>query len=461
MSMARQYTYRRNERGKKKVNVREVTGEWVSEAKKANRFFTIENLTASNEDLTVKNFFEELGTARDTILRVLAILEVVIPESRKNAYWFQKFAETKLLSARKRDEFRESLYQQDTPEKGLYLLYDSFINLKGVISDLMRSGNISYAGFMNIGHIISKDIRENVFFTPFARDVNSEFDVIGSQAISDVVRVLEDRETKKNISMIFVSLFRFLRYLRVMDVATQRSVSLNSSLAVLIMIRSEIPLFQGLAESAAKASRDESLGAVLNSLSYQFSMEGKRIFQVELRDIHRKKSSPYFRGKVENCHGILTNLVEHSIMQLAEFFNPGINADDIFPIRAARLQQSLRLREDLVVLCKLIAEFDIGAESSGRAGLFESLVNYMLYFESFTFRLLRYDDYEEFALFCNEIKAVKGATVQGTGFGKIAERIRHFRIFVETTLRHVENRTELSGTAVDTERVEGLLRQYV
>jgi hypothetical protein len=451
------------------------TGDWLSDAKKANgplfseldvllraldRFFLIENLTAGNEDLTTKNFCEELATARDTILRLLAILEVVIPESRKNAYWFQKFAETKLLSARKRDEFRETLYRQDTPEKGLYLLYDSFINLKGVLSDLMGSGRISYTGFTNIGHIISKEIRENVFFNPFVRDINPEFDMIENPMVSDIVRALEDREMKKNISLIFISLFRFLRFLRVVDVATQRAVPLNSSLAVLIMVRSEIPLFRGLVEMAAKAAGDSGLGAILNSLSYQFSMEATRVFQVELRDIHRKRTTVRLRGKISNCCGILQNLVEHSTVQLAQAFNPGVTGEDIFPSRATRLQQSLRLREDLVALYRLLADLDAGAQSPGRAGLFESLRSYMVYFEGFTFRLLRYEDYEEFALFLNEIKAVERETLQGPEFRKVMDRIRQFRIFVETTLRHVENRSELSGTPVDMERVDGLIRQY-
>jgi hypothetical protein len=457
------------------MNVREETEGWVSYSKKANsslfseldvllraldRFFTVENLTTRNEDLTNKNFYEELGTARDTILRLLAILEVVIPDSRKNAYWFQKFAESKLLSARKRDEFRETLYRQDTPEKSLYLLYDTFNNIKGVISDLMRSGSISYAGFMNIGRMISKDIRENMFFNPFAREVTPEFDAIDSAAIADVVRALQDRDMKRYISLTFASLFRFLRFLRMTDVPAQRAVQLNSSLAILMMVRAEIPLFQGLAERAAKASGDANLCAVLNSLSYQFSIEGRRVFQVEMRDIHRKKASPQFRGKLENCIGILTNVVEQGIMQLAQFFRPDISVEEIFPVFASRLQQSIRLREDLVALCCLAEKLDAGGPSECRI-LFESLINYMVYFESLTLRLLRYDDYEEFALFCNEIKAARGKMVNGGEFPKIVERIGHFRVLVETTLRHVENRTELSGKPVDMERVENLLRQYV
>jgi hypothetical protein len=453
------------------MDTQRETGQWLSDSKEVNaslfseldvllrsldRFFTVENLTSPKDDLTSRNFFEELGTARDTILKVLAILEVVIPESRKNAYWFQNFAETKLLTAWKRDEFRESLYRQDTPEKGLSLLYDSFVNLKGIISDLMRTGSISYAVFMNIGHIISKDVRENVFFSPFVRDVNPEFDVIRSTAIADIVRSIGDRELRKNISLVFVSLFRFLRFLNVIDAAAPRSAYLNSSLAVLLMTGSEVPMFQGLAERAARECGEEGLAAVLHSLSYQFSIEGRRVFQVELRDIHRKKESAQFRGKIENCHGIMTKLVEQAIVQLARHFAPGISEEEIFPGYASRLQQSLRLREDLVALRMLIAKFEAVVGTSEYRGIFESLVNYMVYFESFTLRLLRYDEFEEFALFCSEIRAVKGSD-----FDRIAGMIGRFGIYVETTLRHVENRSELAKNPVDMKRIEGLLRQYI
>jgi hypothetical protein len=144
--------------------------DWVSQAKKDNpalfseldvllraldRYFNPENLPSSTEDLTTRNFYGELVVARDTILRVLGILETAIPENRKNAYWLRKFAETSYLSERKVDASREYLYRQDTPEKGLYLLYDSFLNMKGLITDISRAGHISFMGFTNVGNLMS------------------------------------------------------------------------------------------------------------------------------------------------------------------------------------------------------------------------------------------------------------------------------------------------------------------
>jgi len=183
---------------------------------------------------------------------VLGILEAVIPENRKNAYWFQKFTETKYLSARKIDAFREDLYRQDTPEKGLFLLYNSFINMKGLITDISRSGHISYTGFLNVGNLVSKEIRENAYFNPFRMNMNPEFDMITNPAISNIVRSLKDKDEKKHISVIYLYLFRFIRIMSFIELTSQRSVSLSSSLMLLVLLRSEIGSFHSHIEKVSR-----------------------------------------------------------------------------------------------------------------------------------------------------------------------------------------------------------------
>jgi len=425
------------------------------------RYFNVENLTFS-ENIAGKNFYEELVTARDTIMRVLGILEVVIPESRKNAYWFQKYTESKFLPARKIDAFREDLYKQDAPEKGLYLLYDSFINIKGIITDLLRSGNISYLGFTNVGHMISKEVRENIFFSPFRKDLNPEFDMISNDSISGIVKSLADKDEKKRISIIYIYLFRFLRSLGFVEISTQRSVSMHSSLLVLILLRSEIVAFQGAVEKAIQKIKSSELRTLLQSLSYQVSIETKRVYLQELKDINRRKTAVQFRGKIENSHGILKNLIEHCVVQITQFYNPVIKGEDIFPSFMTKKEQSIRLREDIFALHKFVSLLEKKAAApQNRLKVFESLKAYMLYFESFTSRLLRYEDYEEFMLFFNELNSVKNETVLGPGFLKIMEKIMHFKIYLETTLRHIENRAELVGTDVDTDRIKDLINQYL
>lgn len=473
MSMVKQSTYLKDDPETSSGREKE---DWVSDSKKANkeifseldtllralnRFFNIENLPISEGELTNRNFNGELIAVRDVILRVLSIIEVIIPESKKNAYWFQKFAEAKFLTDHTRDLFREEIYKQDTPEKGIYLLYDSFINLKGIVTDLLKVGNISYLSYTSIGQVISKEIRENRFFNPFRKDINPEFDVIENKEIADIVKSIKDREIKKYISVIYLYLFRFLRYISHIDITSQRLIALNSSLLILVLLRSEINLFRSYIEKAGGRIKDKGINMLLKAVSYQFSMEIKRVYLQELKEVTLKRAPQHFRGKIENSQGILKNLIEQSVVQITQFFKPGLQGEDIFESFTTRLQQSLKLREDIFVLHRFLALLEEKTDfPEERTAIFESMKNFMLYFESFTFRLIRYDDYDEFTAFFNEIFTFKG-DLCGPEFNKILEKVHHFKIFLETTLRHIANRAELRDRPIDSNRVEELVRQYL
>jgi hypothetical protein len=417
------------------------------------RFFSIENHPISKDDLTNRNFYEELTAVRDIIFRILGIIEAVIPEEKKNSYWFLKFAESKFLTDHSRDVFKEGLYKQDTPEKGLYLLYDSFINLKGIITDIMKSEKISYMGFKNIGELISKEIRENVFFNPFRKNIHRNFDRIKNRKISDVVKCIQDKEIKRYVSVTYLSLFRFLRYISHIDITSRYSISMNSSCIALIMLRSEFNAFHNFLNKTVKLIKDEKLKSVLKSISYQFSMETKRVYLQELKEIFRKKAPQQFRGKIENSHGILKNLIEQCIVQISQSLNPSIQGKDIFESFSTKLTQSLKLRVDIYVLHRLLSRLEM---NPGLPGIFESMKNFMHYFESFTFKLLRYDDYDEFANFFHDLFSSEELS------GNIMlEKIHNFKIFLEATLQHISKRAELINKPLDIQKAEELLNTYL
>jgi hypothetical protein len=102
-----------------------------------------------------------------------------------------------------------------------------------------------------------------------------------------------------------------------------------------------------------------------------------------------------------------------------------------------------------------------GENLQARARAFETLRSYMVYFEGSTFRLLRNDDYEEFASFFNEVNAVKGDSMASPHFSKVLERTAQFNIFLEATQKNIENRSELTDASINIERVDALVRQYI
>lgn len=448
--------------------------DWVSVSKKKNRdlfseldvllraldrFFNIENLPIPRDDIAGRNFFHEISAARDTILRIIGLLEVIIPDDKRNIYWFQKFAQTKFLTDKKRDALREELYKQDVPEKSLLLLYDSLINLKGIITDILKTEFIPYLTYTNIGGVVEKEVRENAYFNPFKKDLNPDFDVIDNREISRIVKGIRRQEIKKYVSVLMLYLFRFLRFLRYAD-TSNRFGSLNPSLLIILLMRSEIETFRGYINKASGDISDKGLTMLTGSISYQFSMESKRVFLQELRDIFRDRSSQYLKGKIENSHGILKNLAEHGVVQIAQFFDPEIKGNEVFESFVTRLEQSLKLREDLYILHRFLTLME-NAAIEERLHIFDAMRNFMLYFQSFTFRLLRYEDYEEFVSFFDKVLVFKKDDITAKGSDKVLDRIRHFRVFIETCLRQLSNRSELADRPIDMKRVENSLNQYL
>lgn len=426
--------------------------------KSIDRFFNIDNLPISKDDLTNRNFFHELVAVREVVLRIISLLEAVIPEGKRNAYWFQKFAQTKFLSDKKRDALRDELYRQDTPEKSLLLLYDSFVNIKGLVSDIMKTEHIPFLTFSNIGQLIGKEIGENVFFNPFKRDIDPDLDVIENKEVSRVVRSIADKGIKKIVSLMLVHLFKLLRYLKSVD-CSQRFGSLGAALVVLILIRSEI---EGLRTYMKKTDsvKDNDLSMLFKSISYQFAMESKRVYNQELKEVFRDRSVSHLKARIENGHGILKNLIEQSVIQIVQFFSPSIKGEEVFENFITRLEQSLKLREDVILLHRFLKLFEDSKSFKERQRVFDAMINYMFYFQSFTFRLLRYEDYEQFSIFFDKILSI-GQELKDKNIQGLLEEIHKFRIFVETCIRQISNRSELLNTQPDMEKIERSLRQYL
>lgn len=425
--------------------------------KALDRYFTIENHPASKYSINSKDMRFELETAKDGIVRVLFILETIMPETNRNAYWFQKFAENKLSDNRKRDRIRAGLYTQDSPEKSIYVLYDTFINLKSLSLDILRNQDVLFMSFKNLGELVSREIRDNKYFNPLSKEVNPDYDFISNEQITKIVRKIENKETKKAVSILFLHMFRLLRYLRTMDHRSLNSGAIHCSLLMFALLKSEIDAFRSFINRFIPKVGDPELEMLAQSLSYQIGMESKRVYQQELKDIGDKKNNIQMRGRIEASRGILKNLVEHAVIQLARHWHTEITGDEVFDVFITKTAQSIKLREDTFVLNKLV-EASTRANDKLRAGVFSMLMNYMEYFENFTFKLLRYSDYEHFSGLFNTIR---DGYQSGENMKNLIDTCHQFNIFLDTTLSQISQRADLKGKPMDIDKVEDIVKQYL
>lgn len=425
------------------------------------RFLNTENIPVSKDSPADRNFFNELSAVKDVILRIIGLLERIIPRGRRNMFLLYKNPLTEDMSERQRDAFIARLYKQDKPEKSLIILYESFNSFKEIIAGIMKSENISYPVYTGIGRIIRDEIRGNIHFNPFKGDFNPEFDIIGNKTASDVVKGIKNRLIKRHVSANLLYLFRFIRYLSYTDASSKSRDVLNSSLIIISSLRSEIKTFRNYMNEAVDKLHEKKLKTLIESISFQFSIESKRVFMQETEDIFRNRSLQYLRNMIRSSRGILKNLSEQGIVQIVQFFNPDLKSTDIFQSFLTRIEKSERLRDDALIFKQLL-NFMISANTpEERLHIFIAMTNFMNYFKNDTFKLLRYHDHEEFASFFKKLPSFKKRGIIKEDMDQILKEIENFMVFLDAWLCQISNRSELTGRDADKKMIENRLKHYL
>ncbi len=397
----------------------------------------------------------------DGVLNLVGLLEMIIPENRRNRYWFERYAKNKYLPA----ERKTPLYserEEDSPEESLLKLYDGFLNIKGLTAEILRAERVSGNAFDGVGRMVRREIARNKFFNPFMRrKLDPVVDGVRNPTLSALVRKIDDRDLRRAVSLAMLGLFRILRYLEYVDARGFKRSVLNVSLLAFVLVETQLHLFQSLCKRREEVGiSDEDVGDTLSMLHMQVSMESKRVYAQELRHALDVKDTGQLRGRIENSLGILKNLAEQSVVALAQAIDPTVAGEQVFASFVTRLEQSAQLRDDLMVLHRMLELFE--EDNAHRKRTFGGLLNYMHYFEEVTFKLLRYNDYEGFAAFFSWFKSTDSADLgHMRRLEDILSRIAHFRIYLETTLQHVGLRAELAHFPPDLYELDQTVRQYM
>jgi len=153
----------------------------------------------------------------------------------------------------------------------------------------------------------------------------------------------------------------------------------------------------------------------------------------ELADISVTRQTENVRTRVENSHGILKDCFQQSVVQLAQAFVPEIDGARIFPDFVAKREQSLRLRDGLARVLRVVRQFQ--KEKTEAAA--DQMKKEISEFYDHHIKYLMYRDWSGFELFYIEI--LKCGRL--SGLTQIAHR---FETFLVTLLREVQKRSLLA-----------------
>ena len=177
---------------------------------------------------------------------------------------------------------------------------------------------------------------------------------------------------------------------------------------------------------------DELFGS-LDSAAYTASIELRKVYDQELKELIDVRPSPLVFAKIENSYCLLNDSLQLTLVNFARLIEPDIEATDIFPSLKEKEEQSIKLREDMWELSGAVKEAEKDPENYPFDSLFEQLET----FSKETLGFIFYKDIETVERFIEEIMLTKDRK-------DLVPILHRFGAYLETLLGQVNMRAVLS-----------------
>ncbi|RMF14066.1 MAG: hypothetical protein D6761_10050 [Candidatus Dadabacteria bacterium] len=442
------------------------------------RFFNLQNHphrrsghVSIGDDLRI-----EIQVADRFLRQLLQWAQSVLDETDTSAFVFRSYVETELVSDSERDQLLARHLQQETPLESLYLLQIGLRSLVQLSSGLLAADHVSLNPFRALGHQYTSMILQNRYFNPLkSRQFNVVYDRVEHPLLQHAVRDAPSEEMRRALSVLILTLNRYLRVLGWLRPDAALRDELYDALPYLALLRSdfrtlipylEVTLPRRFFPNGATNEAEAALLERVDAFAFQLSLESRKVFEQLLLDFSQTTSTPHLRSGLEATQGLLHTFLQQTVVLLINTVLPDVEGKDIFTDFISRREQSRKLREDIWIfhelLKRMIALFgDEDATATERRRRFDGLLAFLTYFVEASFQLVRAADHEAFANFISGLQRLEQETFDNPARAReVGRSLEHFRIFLETTLSHINQRADLHDVPFDEAHARSLLNRF-
>jgi hypothetical protein len=450
-----------------------------------------------------QDYREPLLLVRDGIGRIIALCRALLPE-RDRSFVFQRYLETVIPDDGLRTRFVRDTMTQDAPEESLFVLRHAMANVIEVATGATRLPRVPFRLFYALLSLAQREISRSIFFNPLsALEFRPEFDRIANPQILSLMRLVPDEHARRLVALTFLSLFRMLRYLDLLEGSLLRPPeeaprTAGAIYLVLSVLRSDAralsvylrrrggPL---LAESyerdllsvpapeivhryedlLGEGHRLLAIKAALDGISANVRLEMRRAFE---HDLPRPESMTSFDQLRTSTRHVLANL-RPALQNLVLFFGKALGArleeHGVFDDEAARRVLSDRLRRDVWMFAQIVRAVtqkmravSHQGEGWGGASRLGFVSEFLVYFRAMGYPLLRASDYPRVDAFLTAMTALADDDLlDPVRLGAALEECERFHAFLSELFEKIGQRGELRGTNFDRRSAAEALRLYL
>jgi len=400
------------------------------------RFFVLDHLPLSSFErshASLKNFVEEVAVVRLGVAHLALLTTHLLGEGKEDLASFLLFLDSQVS---KGGTGTSEPQRRGSAETELALVVEKLDDFSKVLDEISRAPFLPLQTYLSLGRIVVGTLKSDPNLgVLFRENLRPVLDRESKQSLARVLAAVTDSSQKSALAALFVELFKGLRYTERIRQTIESPATIKRALLVFGLIRAQSA---GLCEFIRKRllprfPEESPVGAGLERLVFSVEMEVKKVMELELVDVVLMKDPKLVYARMEDASGILRDLFQQSVIGLAETFSSDVDGKALFPEYRTKLDQSLKLRDDLWALLQAVQAFS----RSGDKKALKAMIDTLDAFRRGSMKHLMFKDWTLFDRFF-------------TGFSRertpraFLPAAHQFEVFLKTLIREVSKRSVLS-----------------
>jgi uncharacterized membrane protein (DUF485 family) len=324
-----------------------------------------------------------------------------------------------------------------TPDEQMLQFMDTVGQFRTLAFHMGQAPWVAYPAFVVMGRIF----RQHVLNTPIAawlvqRSLIPGVDEIPHAEVRYLCRYQLPSVVRPVVAWVVAKLYQWLAYLELLPPLSEDVGLLKRNYMVFILLNAEV--------QRLKRRWDRFLVQVhpwpsewveaLEGTLFALQMEMKKVIHREMLGFLDVQRPAGLYMRLENSQGILRNAFQQSILSLLQTADPSLSGSVLFPDYRTKLEQSLRLREDLWSLRQLVR--DVWRNHAWDR--WSELVSEFRRFRNTTMHFLMYRDWTHFDEFYRQVQRVRTPAAR-------TALLDQLNTFLGTLLKEVNKRDVLHG----------------
>ena len=457
--------------------------------------------------VVAQDFREQLALAREAVGRIAMVSRALLVD-REKAFVFQRYLETVLPDDRARTKLVSDTLTQTSPAESLFVMRHAMTNLVEVAGGISRLPRVPFRLFYALMGVAQREVVQSAYFNPLsALEFRPEFDRITNQRILELTRAIPGEQARRIVALTFLSLFRMLRYLMLVEGATRETGgdarsearrTMGVAYFVLSVLRSdaralteylrhrsgpllaegyERELFSVPAAQIgeryetllARGHRLLDIKATLEGLSANLRLELRRAFEHDFPPPEAASNFETARAAILTGIANLRPALQNAIMFLARSLGAPLEEHNVFDDVEARRRLSERLRRDVWMFAQIVRAFAHKARAVhggevkwGGISPLQFVHEFLQYFRAMGYPLLRAADYPRVNAFVSAMTALEETDLlEPSRLSKAIGEAEQFQEFLSNLFESIGRRDELLGVAFDRRAAAEALKLYL